>query len=148
MAGGPARPAESSAGWKTSFSQVLPTIRPPACACSAAASARPSRRSGNHLQQLAVVVDPSLVAQLLDRRLRADPLNELTPREREVPGLMAEGLTDRGIAQRLSVPPKTIEMQVRHIFEKLSLPERALESKRVRAVLTHLRGVALPPGFP
>ena len=86
-----------------------------------------------------VVVDPSLVAQLLDRRRRADPLDELTPREREVLGLMAEGLTDRGIAQRLYVTPKTIETHVRHIFQKLSLPERALENKRVRAVLTYLR---------
>jgi len=86
-----------------------------------------------------VVVDPSLVAQLLDRRRRADPLDELTPREREVLGLMAEGLTDRGIAQRLYVGPKTIETHIRHIFQKLSLPESALENKRVRAVLTYLR---------
>jgi DNA-binding NarL/FixJ family response regulator len=86
-----------------------------------------------------VVVDPSLVAQLLDRRRRADPLDELTAREREVLGLMAEGLTDRGIAQRLYVTPKTVETHVRHIFQKLSLPESALENKRVRAVLTHLR---------
>jgi DNA-binding NarL/FixJ family response regulator len=86
-----------------------------------------------------VVVDPSLVAQLLDRRRRADPLDELTAREREVLGLMAEGLTDRGIAQRLYITPKTVETHVRHIFQKLSLPESALENKRVRAVLTHLR---------
>ena len=86
-----------------------------------------------------VVVDPSLVAQLLDRRRRADPLDELTPREREVLGLMAEGLTDRGIAQRLYVTPKTVETHVRHIFQKLSLPESALDNKRVRAVLTYLR---------
>jgi DNA-binding NarL/FixJ family response regulator len=86
-----------------------------------------------------VVVDPSLVAQLLDRRRRGDPLDELTPREREVLGLMAEGLTDRGIARRLYVTPKTVETHVRHIFQKLSLPESALENKRVRAVLTYLR---------
>jgi DNA-binding NarL/FixJ family response regulator len=86
-----------------------------------------------------VVVDPSLVTQLLDRRRRGDPLDELTAREREVLGLMAEGLTDRGIAQRLYVTPKTVETHVRHIFQKLSLPESALENKRVRAVLTYLR---------
>jgi DNA-binding NarL/FixJ family response regulator len=86
-----------------------------------------------------VVVDPSLVAQLLNRRRRGDPLDELTAREREVLGLMAEGLTDRGIAQRLYVTPKTVETHVRHIFQKLSLPESALENKRVRAVLTYLR---------
>jgi DNA-binding NarL/FixJ family response regulator len=87
-----------------------------------------------------VVVDPSLVAQLLDRRRRRDPLDDLTPREREVLGLMAEGLTDRGIAQRLYVTPNTVETHVRHIFQKLSLPESALENKRVNAVLTYLRG--------
>jgi DNA-binding NarL/FixJ family response regulator len=86
-----------------------------------------------------VVVDPTLVAQLLERQRRADPLNELTPREHEVLGLMAEGLTDRGIAQRLYVTPNTVETHVRHIFQKLNLPESALENKRVRAVLTYLR---------
>jgi DNA-binding NarL/FixJ family response regulator len=86
-----------------------------------------------------VVVDPSLIAQLLERHRRADPLDELTAREREVLGLMAEGLTDRGIAQRLYVTPKTVETHVRHIFQKLSLPESALENKRVRAVITYLR---------
>ena len=86
-----------------------------------------------------VVVDPELVAQLLERRRRADPLDELTSREREVLGLMAEGLTDRGIAQRLYVTPKTVETHTRHIFQKLSLPESALDNKRVHAVLTYLR---------
>jgi serine/threonine-protein kinase len=86
-----------------------------------------------------VVVDPALVAELLDRRRRADPLDELTSREREVLGLMAEGLTDRGIAQRLYVTPKTVETHARHIFQKLSLPASALDNKRVHAVLTYLR---------
>jgi DNA-binding NarL/FixJ family response regulator len=86
-----------------------------------------------------VVVDPALVAQLLDRRRRVDPLDELTSREREVLGLMAEGLTDRGIAQRLYVTPKTVETHIRHIFAKLRLPETALDNKRVHAVLAYLR---------
>jgi DNA-binding NarL/FixJ family response regulator len=86
-----------------------------------------------------VVVDPALVAQLLDRRRPADPLDDLTSREREVLGLMAEGLTDRGIAQRLYVTPKTVETHARHIFQKLALPESALDNKRVHAVLTYLR---------
>ena len=86
-----------------------------------------------------VVVDPALVAQLLERPRHADPLEELTPREREVLNLMAEGLTDRGIAQRLYVTPKTVETHARHIFQKLALPESALENKRVHAVLTYLR---------
>jgi DNA-binding NarL/FixJ family response regulator len=86
-----------------------------------------------------VVVDTALVAQLLERQRRADPLDELTSREREVLGLMAHGLTDRGIAQRLYVTPKTVETHIRHIFQKLSLPETALDNKRVHAVLTYLR---------
>jgi DNA-binding NarL/FixJ family response regulator len=86
-----------------------------------------------------LVVDPALVAQLLDRRRRADPLDQLTAREREVLGLMAEGLTDRGIAQRLYVTPKTVETHTRHIFQKLRLQESALDNKRVHAVLTYLR---------
>jgi DNA-binding NarL/FixJ family response regulator len=86
-----------------------------------------------------VVVDPALVAQLLERRRRVDPLDELTAREREVLGLMAEGLTDRGIAERLYVTPKTVETHIRHIFAKLRLPETALDNKRVHAVLAYLR---------
>ena len=86
-----------------------------------------------------VVVDPQLVAALLERRRRADPLDELTPREREVLALMAEGLTDRGIAERLYVTPKTVETHIRHVFEKLEIPESALDNKRVHAVLAYLR---------
>ena len=85
-----------------------------------------------------VVVDPALVTQLLDRRRRVDPLDELTSRARSA---RTDGgrLTDRGIAQRLYVTPKTVETHTRHIFRKLSLPESALDNKRVHAVLTYLR---------
>ena len=69
-----------------------------------------------------VVVDPDLVAQLLSRQHRNDPLAELTTREREVLALVAEGLTDRGIAQRLWLTPKTVETHVRHILRKLDIP--------------------------
>jgi DNA-binding NarL/FixJ family response regulator len=86
-----------------------------------------------------VVVDPTLVAELLDRRRRRSPLDLLTSREREVLELMAEGLTDRGIATRLYVTPKTVETHIHHIFGKLSLPETALDNKRVHAVLAYLR---------
>ena len=85
-----------------------------------------------------VVVDPALVAQLLDRRRRADPLEELTPRTR-CPATERPRATDRGIAQRLYVTPETVETHTRHIFQKLSLPEGALANKRVQAVLTYLR---------
>jgi DNA-binding NarL/FixJ family response regulator len=86
-----------------------------------------------------VVVDPELVARLVGRRRATSPLDELTPREHEVLALMAEGLTDRGIGERLVVAPKTVETHIRHIFSKLDLPETAADNKRVHAVLAYLR---------
>jgi len=86
-----------------------------------------------------VVVDPELVARLVGRSRTQSPLEELTPREREVLALMAEGLTDRGIGERLFVTPKTVETHIHHIFAKLGLPETATDNKRVHAVLTYLR---------
>lgn len=86
-----------------------------------------------------VVVDPELVARLVGKSRTQSPLQELTPREREVLALMAEGLTDRGISERLFVAPKTVETHIRHIFTKLGLPESAADNKRVHAVLTYLR---------
>jgi DNA-binding NarL/FixJ family response regulator len=85
------------------------------------------------------VVDPALVEQLVGRRREIDPLAELTERERDVLALMAEGLTDRGIGERLWVTPKTVETHVRHIFQKLNLPSGAADNRRVHAVLTYLR---------
>jgi DNA-binding NarL/FixJ family response regulator len=86
-----------------------------------------------------IVVDPELVARLVDRPRPSSPLDELTAREREVLALMAEGLTDRGIGERLFVTPKTVETHIRHIFAKLSLPETRTDNKRVHAVLAYLR---------
>jgi DNA-binding NarL/FixJ family response regulator len=86
-----------------------------------------------------VVVDPDLVARLVGRSRPPSPLDELTPREHEVLALMAEGLTDRGIGERLFVTPKTVETHIRHIFSKLHLPETAADNKRVQAVLAYLR---------
>jgi DNA-binding NarL/FixJ family response regulator len=85
------------------------------------------------------VVDPALVAQLVDRAREDDPLRELTKREREVLALMAEGMTDRGISERLYVAPKTIETHIRHIFSKLGIPATPAHNRRVHAVLAFLR---------
>jgi DNA-binding NarL/FixJ family response regulator len=85
------------------------------------------------------VVDPALASQLLDRAREASPLDQLTTREREVLALMAEGLTDRGIAERLYLTPNTIETHVRHIIAKLGLPASPADNRRVHAVLTYLR---------
>jgi DNA-binding NarL/FixJ family response regulator len=86
-----------------------------------------------------VVVDPDLVTRLVGRPRPSSPLDELTPREQEVLALMAAGLTDRGIGERLFVTPKTVETHIRHIFSKLRLPETTADNKRVHAVLTYLR---------
>jgi DNA-binding NarL/FixJ family response regulator len=85
------------------------------------------------------VVDPALVAMLLDRPRTRNRLDELTGREREVLALLAEGLTDRGISERLWLTPKTVETHVRHILSKLGLATDSLHNRRVLAVLTYLR---------
>jgi DNA-binding NarL/FixJ family response regulator len=85
------------------------------------------------------VVEPSLVSELLDAPAARDPLSDLTPREREVLALIAQGKTDRGIGQELFVTRKTVEAHVRSILGKLDLPADASENRRVHAVLTFLR---------
>jgi len=85
------------------------------------------------------VVEPSLVDELLAAPTARDPLAELTPREREVLALVAQGRTDRGIAEELFVTRKTVEAHVRSILAKLDLPTDARENRRVHAVLTFLR---------
>jgi DNA-binding NarL/FixJ family response regulator len=87
-----------------------------------------------------VVVDQELVEQLLSRTRPKSPLDELSPRERSILALMAEGLTDRGIAERLWLSRKTVETHVRHILQKLGLAESPERNRRVIAVLTYLRG--------
>ena len=87
-------------------------------------------------------VDPEVIAHLLQRRPAKDPLAELTPREREVLALMAEGLTNRGIAERLVVTDGAVERHVTGIFSKLLLEAGPNEHRRVLAVLTFLGGAA------
>ena len=84
------------------------------------------------------VVDESLIAQLMDDRHDVEPLAALTARELEVLALMAEGRTDRGIAERLFITQKTVEAHVRSILRKLDLPANAAHNRRVHAVLAFL----------
>jgi DNA-binding NarL/FixJ family response regulator len=84
-------------------------------------------------------LDPEIVAQLVGRRRRTDPLGELTPREREVLGLMAEGRSNAAIAQRLVVTERAVEKHVTSIFAKLRLTPASEDHRRVLAVLTFLR---------
>jgi len=83
-------------------------------------------------------LDPQVVSGLLAAQRDDGPLEALTPREREVLALVAEGRTDRGIAEALWLSPKTVETHVRTIFRKLDLPSAPSENRRVHAVLTFL----------
>jgi DNA-binding NarL/FixJ family response regulator len=85
------------------------------------------------------VLDPEVVSQLLTRRRRSDRLESLSPREKEVLGLMAEGKTNSAVAMKLFVGEGTVEKHVTSIFSKLGLEDTADDHRRVLAVLTYLR---------
>jgi DNA-binding NarL/FixJ family response regulator len=84
-------------------------------------------------------LDPEVVGRLLGRRRRSDPLEVLSPREREVLGLMAEGRSNSGIAEHLVVTERAVEKHVTSIFTKLGLTPASEDHRRVLAVLTYLR---------
>jgi len=88
------------------------------------------------------VIDPTIVSQLFGRRRREDPLAELTDREREVLSTVAEGLSNKGIAQRLFITERTVEAHVKQIFLKLGLASDPESHRRVLAVLAYLRASA------
>ena len=88
-------------------------------------------------------LDPEVVATLLSPQPRDDTLGELTPREREVLALMAEGRTNAAIAKRLWLTERTVETHVRSILGKLGLPVSGDDHRRVLAVLTYLRASAV-----
>jgi DNA-binding NarL/FixJ family response regulator len=82
--------------------------------------------------------DPAVVSRLVGRRQGEDPVDSLTPREREVLELMAQGRSNQAIAEQLVVTPGAVEKHVRSIFGKLRLPVNAEDHRRVLAVLTYL----------
>jgi DNA-binding NarL/FixJ family response regulator len=85
------------------------------------------------------VVDPTIVARLVNRRRAPSALDDLTERERDVLALIAEGRSNHGISERLYLSPKTIEAHVKHIFMKLGVDESRDDHRRVLAVLAFLR---------
>jgi DNA-binding NarL/FixJ family response regulator len=86
------------------------------------------------------VLDPEVVSQLLSRRRRDQRLAALTPREREVLSLMAEGRSNHAVARALYITEGAVEKHVRNIFGKLGLAQTDDDHRRVLAVLTYLRG--------
>ena len=84
-------------------------------------------------------LDPEVVAQLFSRRRQDGPLERLTPREREVLSLMAEGRSNAGIAESLVLTVGAVEKHVQSILSKLDLPQSATDHRRVLAVLTYLQ---------
>src|SRR5256714_4034949 len=84
-------------------------------------------------------LDPEVVSRLLGRRRQADPLAEISPREREVLALMAEGRSNHAIASELVVTERAVEKHVTSIFSKLNLPPTQDDHRRVLAVLTNLQ---------
>jgi DNA-binding NarL/FixJ family response regulator len=84
-------------------------------------------------------LDPEVVAHMLKRKRSEDPLDELTPREREVLGLMAEGRSNKAVAEQLVVTERAVEKHVTSIFGKLRLSAAPQDHRRVLAVLAYLR---------
>ncbi|MCK2243850.1 MULTISPECIES: response regulator transcription factor [unclassified Crossiella] len=95
-------------------------------------------RALNQVADGGTVFDPEVVAQLLARSRRQDPLATLTPREREVLGLMAEGRSNAGIGDSLTITERAVEKYVGSIFTKLGLPLAGNDHRRVLAVLHYL----------
>ena len=85
------------------------------------------------------VIDPEVIAQLLGRQRRGDPLDKLTPREKEVLALMAEGRSNAAIARRLVITEGAVEKHISNVFMKLDLAPAEEDHRRVLAVLAHLR---------
>jgi DNA-binding NarL/FixJ family response regulator len=85
------------------------------------------------------VVDRAVVDELLARRRRVDPIGALTPREREILALMAEGRSNQGICKALWLSPKTVETHIRGAFTKLGIREAPEDNRRVLAVLAFLQ---------
>jgi DNA-binding NarL/FixJ family response regulator len=84
-------------------------------------------------------LDPTIVSQLLSKRRAAGPLDDVTPRERAVLELMAEGRSNQGIAERLEISERGVQKHVTSIFDKLGIPAGTDDHRRVLAVLTFLR---------
>jgi DNA-binding NarL/FixJ family response regulator len=86
-----------------------------------------------------LVIDPTLVARMMGRPRRDDPLRRLSAREREVLALVAEGLSNDAIARRLFISDRTVESHIARVLQKLDVPDDTEGHRRVLAVLAYLR---------
>ena len=91
------------------------------------------------IQRGELVIDPTLVARMIGRPRRDDPLQRLSDREREVLALVAEGLNNDAIARRLFISDRTVESHIAKVLQKLDIPDDAEGHRRVMAVLAYLR---------
>ena len=91
------------------------------------------------------VVDPTIVAQLMRRRRRTDPLDSLSEREQEVLGLVAEGYSNKALAARLSIAERTVEAHIAQAFVKLRIVDDPASNRRVLAVVAYLRSRSQDP---
>ncbi len=95
----------------------------------------------NHVADGGSYIDPEVATLLLERKRRQGPLDRLSDRELEVLQLMAEGRSNQGMIERLTISPRTVESHVRTIFLKLELLDQPDDHRRVLAVLTYLRSL-------
>jgi DNA-binding NarL/FixJ family response regulator len=92
------------------------------------------------------VIDPTIISRVLRRPRNADPLEKLSDRERQVLGLVAEGLSNKAVAARLHITERTVEAHVTQVFSKLGLTTHADSHRRVLVVLTYLRANSAASG--
>jgi len=91
------------------------------------------------------VVDPAVIDVAMQTATIGNRLSELSTRELEVLHLLAQGLSDRGICEKLVLSPRTVASHVRHIFNKLAIPSSDHDNRRVHAVLVYLNDITAPP---